>query len=106
MVEGFAFFSSTISGFYYVHMSCALWCKNVKEKENKSFENLEVELVRAVSQRCCHCGNFGGGLVCSESSCRGALHFPCAANSGSFQEPKARSTICFNHIDLVVKLGK
>ncbi len=89
-----------------MHLSCAQWCNGVKEKGKGLFENLEFELVRAISQRCCHCGNFGAGLICTVPNCTGALHFSCAATSGSFQESSARSTVCFNHADLVISLGK
>ncbi|CAG7629500.1 unnamed protein product [Allacma fusca] len=95
------------AGYYYVHVSCALWCDNVLRLDDGTYKNLEKEIVRALSQHCSHCGNLGAGIACKAPGCGCSLHFACAATSGGFQESSSRTTLCVSHTDLAVAmLGK
>jgi ribosomal protein S27AE len=78
----------------------------VEVKEDGTFKNLEVELVRALNQRCHHCGNLGAGLMCKVDGCDSLLHFPCAALSGAFQNPVTKAVACFSHLESPQSLGK
>ena len=98
--------STNFAGFYYVHIQCALWCDDVTRDDDGNFQNLEREIVRALSQHCSHCGNLGAGSTCKAPRCGNCLHFACAATSGGFQESSSRTTLCVSHVDLAVAMCK
>lgn len=91
------------TGVYFVHYNCALWCDGVQKKTDNTFSNLEIEILRALSQRCQHCGNLGAGLMCKADGCNVLLHYPCAAISGAFQD--STTTVCSSHVETLYAEG-
>lgn len=89
-----------------MHQTCALWSQGVSRSEDLVLKDVGPAVIQATSRRCAHCCHYGASVVCKVSNCQRALHFPCAAASGAFQDCKTMAMVCTLHLDQVPLLCK
>lgn len=95
-----------ISGYVYVHESCALWSLGVNRPSDPDLQSTGDGVIQAASKKCAYCSRLGGSVACTFNNCPKVFHLPCAAASGAFQDNKSYAVVCSLHLDQVSLMRK
>ncbi|TRY85076.1 hypothetical protein DNTS_020863, partial [Danionella cerebrum] len=88
------------------HLRCAAWSDGVCRGEGQSLLYVDKAIDSGSTECCAYCKRLGASIKCCEESCGRSFHYPCAAAAGSFQDIKAYSLLCPDHIQQALVRSK
>ncbi|XP_026093586.1 histone-lysine N-methyltransferase 2C-like isoform X6 [Carassius auratus] len=80
------------------HLRCAAWSEGVCRGEGQSLLYVDKAIDSGSTECCAYCKRLGASIKCCEESCGRSFHYPCAAAAGTFQDVKAYTLLCPDHI--------
>uniref|UniRef100_A0A9J8DE02 [histone H3]-lysine(4) N-methyltransferase n=1 Tax=Cyprinus carpio carpio TaxID=630221 RepID=A0A9J8DE02_CYPCA len=80
------------------HLRCAAWSEGVCRGEGQSLLYVDKAIDSGSTECCAYCKRLGASIKCCEESCGRSFHYPCAAAAGTFQDIKAYTLLCPDHI--------
>ena len=96
-----------ISGFYAVHLQCALWSPEVYFEDNNNevsgghYCGVGAAVTRARHIKCAHCRRVGASIGCLKATCQRSYHRACAEEAGAFLDGEEFQLACPNHKNLL-----
>lgn len=100
-------------GIFFVHRRCATWSDGVVQHgkfkidlncficyvtKYLGLQNIGPVILQSTSRKCSYCNHFGASLACNADVCSKYYHFPCATAAGAFQDSKAVTNYCVQHL--------
>uniref|UniRef100_A0A8C1QMJ4 Histone-lysine N-methyltransferase 2C n=1 Tax=Cyprinus carpio TaxID=7962 RepID=A0A8C1QMJ4_CYPCA len=92
------YFSVASAGQCCAHLRCAAWSEGVCRGEGQSLLYVDKAIDSGSTECCAYCKRLGASIKCCEESCGRSFHYPCAAAAGTFQDIKAYTLLCPDHI--------
>ncbi|XP_016298872.1 histone-lysine N-methyltransferase 2C-like isoform X4 [Sinocyclocheilus anshuiensis] len=88
------------------HLRCAAWSEGVCRGEGQSLLYVDKAIDSGSTECCAYCKRLGASIKCCEESCGRSFHYPCAAAAGTFQDIKAYTLLCPDHIQQALVRSK
>ncbi|XP_052398391.1 histone-lysine N-methyltransferase 2C isoform X6 [Carassius gibelio] len=88
------------------HLRCAAWSEGVCRGEGQSLLYVDKAIDSGSTECCAYCKRLGASIKCCEESCGRSFHYPCAAAAGTFQDVKAYTLLCPDHIQQALVRSK
>ncbi|XP_043083004.1 histone-lysine N-methyltransferase 2C-like [Puntigrus tetrazona] len=88
------------------HLRCAAWSEGVCRGEGQSLLYVDKAIDSGSTECCAYCKRLGASIKCCEESCGRSFHYPCAAAAGTFQDIKAYTLLCPDHIQRALVRSK
>uniref|UniRef100_A0A8C2FJX8 Histone-lysine N-methyltransferase 2C n=1 Tax=Cyprinus carpio TaxID=7962 RepID=A0A8C2FJX8_CYPCA len=88
------------------HLRCAAWSDGVCRGEGQSLLYVDKAIDSGSTECCAYCKRLGASIKCCEESCGRSFHYPCAAAARTFQDIKAYTLLCPDHIQQALVRSK